>query len=226
MANIAKRQYEFLRFCLVGAVNTGVDFMVFTVLNFWSVPLLMAQFMSYTCGVLNSFLMNRTWTFRRSGQSAGQFIRFLALNLLTLTITYGFLVWFHNHLEWPMLVSKLVATGASLGINFAGSRLWVFAKLINAEDNDRAARVAVVGPTVVENLMGDSNADIIGKNIKINNVIFQVVGVTVSQGFSGPMNNDDMIYVPLTTAQMRLIGNKYLCKFGSNRCRLLGIYWH
>jgi len=123
---MSKRTTEFMRFCLVGAVNTGVDFTVFTVLSNMGALLLVAQCVSYTCGVLNSFLLNRTWTFRGRGQSYGQLIRFLALNLGTLTITYGLLVYFHNHLAWPLLVCKLFATGASLGINYVGSRLWIF----------------------------------------------------------------------------------------------------
>lgn len=126
---MSKRFLEFMRFCLVGAVNTGVDFTVFTVLSNMGVLLLVAQCVSYTCGVLNSFLLNRTWTFRRHGQSTGQLIRFLALNLGTLTITYGLLVYFHNSLAWPLLVCKLLATGASLGINYIGSRLWIFSPI-------------------------------------------------------------------------------------------------
>ena len=126
---MSKQSTEFMRFCLVGAVNTGVDFAVFTVLSSMGVLMLVAQCVSYTCGVLNSFLMNRTWTFRGHGQSTGQMIRFLALNLGTLTITYGMLVYFHNSLAWPLLICKLLAMGASLGINYAGSRLWIFSPI-------------------------------------------------------------------------------------------------
>ena len=126
MSNRSKPSLEFMRFCLVGTVNTGVDFTVFIVLSNMGVLLLVAQCVSYTCGIFNSFLLNRTWTFRERGQSLGQMIRFLVLNLCTLTITYGLLVYFHDHLAWPLLVCKLLATGASLVINYAGSRLWIF----------------------------------------------------------------------------------------------------
>ena len=129
---MSKRSLEFLRFCLVGAVNTGVDFTVFAVLSNMGVLLLVAQCVSYTCGVLNSFLLNRAWTFRACRQSPRQLIRFLALNLCTLTLTYGLLVYFHDHLAWPLLVCKLFATVASLGINYAGSRLWIFSSVSSA----------------------------------------------------------------------------------------------
>ncbi len=81
-------------------------------------------------------------------------------------------------------------------------------RFLTQQDVDGLARVAVVGPTVVQNLLGDSQANIIGKIIKLNNVPFQVIGVTASQGSSGFMNNDDMIFAPITTVQGRLIGKK------------------
>jgi Predicted membrane protein len=123
---MAKRPLEFLKFSLVGAVNTGVDFLVFTVLTNLGALMLIAQCISYTCGVLNSFLLNRAWTFRGRVQSSRSFFRFTVLNLGTLSVTYGLLVYFHDHLVWPILVSKLLATGVSLVINFTGSRLLVF----------------------------------------------------------------------------------------------------
>lgn len=83
-------------------------------------------------------------------------------------------------------------------------------RFLTKEDVDSYARVAIVGPTVVQNLMGDSNASIVGKTIKLSNIPFLVVGETASQGSSGMTNNDDVIYIPITTAQDRLIGNKYL----------------
>ncbi|MCB8815791.1 ABC transporter permease [Desulfosporosinus shakirovi] len=81
-------------------------------------------------------------------------------------------------------------------------------RYITEQDVNSSARVAVLGPTVVENLMGDVNADIIGKNIKINNVPFQVIGVTTATGSTGMSSSDDMITAPITTIQARLIGKK------------------
>ncbi|MEL1133831.1 ABC transporter permease [Desulfitobacterium sp. THU1] len=60
----------------------------------------------------------------------------------------------------------------------------------------------------MENLMGDANGEIIGKNIKLNNVPYKVIGVTVSQGSSGMTNNDDMIFAPISSVQSRLVGSK------------------
>lgn len=81
-------------------------------------------------------------------------------------------------------------------------------RYLTKEDVSSSARVAVLGPTVVENLMGDVNGNIIGKTIKINNVPFQVIGVTTATGSTGFQSSDDMITAPITTVQARLIGKK------------------
>ncbi|MGC7869913.1 ABC transporter permease [Desulfosporosinus sp. FKB] len=81
-------------------------------------------------------------------------------------------------------------------------------RFITTDDVDKAARVAVLGPTVVTDLFGDANASVIGKVIKINNVPFQVIGVTTSTGSTGFMSSDDMITAPISTIQQRLLGKK------------------
>ncbi|MDR3600960.1 MAG: GtrA family protein, partial [Desulfosporosinus sp.] len=86
--------------------------------------------LSYTCGGLNSFLLNKKWTFKQGGgHTSGQLPKFLLLNLLTMMITYCLLVGIYNYLAWPLIVCKLVVTGASLVINYIGSRLWIFSSI-------------------------------------------------------------------------------------------------
>jgi len=83
-------------------------------------------------------------------------------------------------------------------------------RFITKADVDSNARVAILGPTVVTNLTGDPSTDLIGKTIKINNVPFQVIGVTMATGSTGFMSSDNMILAPITTVQERLIGKKNL----------------
>jgi len=71
------------------------------------------------------------------------------------------------------------------------------------------AKVAVLGPTTRDDLFG-VDADSIGKVIRIKNVEFKVVGVTKAKGGSGFGSQDDMIFIPLTTAQKFLSGDNYL----------------
>lgn len=77
------------------------------------------------------------------------------------------------------------------------------------QDVDTRARFAVIGNTVSENLFGEISP--IGQMIRINKAPFKVIGVLKSKGQSaGGMDQDDMVLVPLTTAQERLLGITYL----------------
>jgi putative ABC transport system permease protein len=80
---------------------------------------------------------------------------------------------------------------------------------ISDNDNTSLAKVAVIGPTVVTDLFGDG-ANPIGQSIRINGKSLTVVGVTQSKGGSGFLNQDDIIFIPLSTAQKQLFGANYL----------------
>lgn len=82
-------------------------------------------------------------------------------------------------------------------------------RFITAQDIASLGKVAVLGPTVVETLFG-TGAEAVGQTIRVNGMPFKVVGVTVSKGGTGFMNQDDIIYVPLTTAQKQLFGISYV----------------
>lgn len=66
-------------------------------------------------------------------------------------------------------------------------------------------RVAVIGKTVADSIFPDG--DSIGKIMRINKAPFQIIGVLKSKGQSGMgQDQDDIVYIPLTTAQNRMMG--------------------
>ena len=76
-----------------------------------------------------------------------------------------------------------------------------------AED-DSAAQVVILGSNVTANLFNQD--DPLGKMIRVGNLNFQVVGVYNSQGFSGGGTADDSLYMPLNTAQKKMLGIDYI----------------
>jgi len=77
-------------------------------------------------------------------------------------------------------------------------------------DSDSAADVAVIGSSVRQNLFGAT--DPLGQTIRIKNLPFKVVGVLTSKGQSAAMgqDQDDVIFVPITTLQRKLTGETWL----------------
>ncbi|OGL53880.1 hypothetical protein A3K55_01685 [Candidatus Shapirobacteria bacterium RBG_13_44_7] len=82
-------------------------------------------------------------------------------------------------------------------------------RFISQSDNDSLTRVAVIGPQVATDLFGEGS-DPVNQTIRINRQSFTVIGVTVAKGGTGFNNQDDIIYVPLSTAQKQLFGQNYL----------------
>lgn len=80
----------------------------------------------------------------------------------------------------------------------------VVGRFFTEEEDQQRARVTVIGNTVKKELFGTKSA--IGEMIKVNKVIFQVIGVLPEKGASGWRDQDDIVIIPLLTGMYRLMG--------------------
>ncbi len=86
---------------------------------------------------------------------------------------------------------------------------------ITQADLDTAARVALVGRTVVENLF-EPGEEPVGSTIRIKNVPFRVIGVLAPKGQSAQgSDQDDIIFIPFTTAERKVLGTQFLGSVGA-----------
>ena len=82
-------------------------------------------------------------------------------------------------------------------------------RFITEKNVQNRERVAVVGSTIVKNLFG--NEDPVGKDIRVKNIPFKIIGVLESKGNSSMgEDQDDVVYIPYTTAMERVQGVDYL----------------
>lgn len=119
---------QFVIFSLVGLVNTAVHFCVFVVLfRAFDVPLLLASALGYCAGIANSYVMNRSWTFRvKGGASTAEFLRFAAVNIVSLLVNLLVLHFLTRSMNLMPEISQAAAILASLIVNFAGNKWWAF----------------------------------------------------------------------------------------------------
>lgn len=83
------------------------------------------------------------------------------------------------------------------------------------QDVDAAARVALLGQTVVENLF-DAGEEPVGTVIRIKNVPFRVIGVLAPKGQSAQgSDQDDIIFIPFSTAERKVFGTQFLGSVGA-----------
>ncbi len=83
-------------------------------------------------------------------------------------------------------------------------------EMFTDDDIRTAAKVCVIGKTIVDNLFPDGS-DPIGKVIRCNKIPLRVVGVLKSKGYNSMgMDQDDVVLAPYTTVMKRLLAQTYL----------------
>ena len=83
-------------------------------------------------------------------------------------------------------------------------------EMFTDQDVARAAKVCVVGQTIVDNLFLNGE-DPLGKTIRFGKIPFKIIGVLTSKGYNSMgMDQDDLILAPYTTVQKRILAITYL----------------
>ena len=82
-------------------------------------------------------------------------------------------------------------------------------QMYTAADESARRRVVVLGANVPEMLDAEPE-NLIGRNVQVRSISFEVVGVMASKGGQGWRNPDDFIWIPLATAQFRVTGNEFV----------------
>lgn len=132
---------QFLRFAVVGVLNTGIDFAILNILSYLTnitdgariIPL---KGIAFLAANVNSYFINKHWTFKdKSGsQGAKQFSVYLSVSIIGALLNIGAVFLITTYIP-PMFgmsdklwlnVANLIATGISLVWNFIGYKLIVF----------------------------------------------------------------------------------------------------
>jgi len=148
--------YKFIRFGIVGILNTFIDWAIFSLL-FYFTPLgsntmygkYIANTISFSIAVANSYILNKNWTFKEKGKAeTAQIVKFITVNIVSLLISLLMLYLasdiFRLDIAYPfkllgfelsadsyiklnvMLIKFIIVTPFVLLVNFIGNRLFVF----------------------------------------------------------------------------------------------------
>jgi putative flippase GtrA len=121
---MSKVKKELKRFLLAGLSAVGTDSVAYYVLlNFLSLDI--AKAISFLCGTIVAFIINKFWTFEKHEKSYKEVITFILLYSATLganVLTNMFVLEKTN----LVFLAFLVATGVSTVLNFIGQKWWVF----------------------------------------------------------------------------------------------------
>lgn len=135
---------QFSKFIIVGGVNTGIDFLILNILIYVTGitaggELFVLNSLSFSIAVVNSYFMNKRWTFQdktQTEQEPVKFSQFFAVSIVGIIINGLVLTGITTSVSpifglsavlWAN-IAKLMATGISLIWNFIGYKFFVFKK--------------------------------------------------------------------------------------------------
>jgi len=123
------------RFSIVGIANTLIDFLIFSLFNgLIGLNYIASQIIGYSFGVVNSFVLNKKWTFsmtnsnKKTGHELFQFIVVNLISLIITLITMNFLI---KNLNINVYVAKIIVTFVAQITNFLAYKMWVFHGIVN-----------------------------------------------------------------------------------------------
>jgi putative ABC transport system permease protein len=108
-----------------------------------------------------------------------------------------------------------VTGGTSKYLEIRNNKLAV-GRMFNDAEVAGIRRVAVVGSAVIDNLGLQTPEALLGENVRIGGLQFEVIGVLQSKGQAGGFgqNPDDFVLIPISTAQFRVMGSDRLSNIG------------
>jgi putative flippase GtrA len=123
-----KTGLQLLKFGLVGGVNTFVHYVIFVFLfRIVGAEMMVSSAIGYLAGLVNSFFLNRKWTFKVEGKNQRQeFVKFFCVNILSLALNLLLLKILVSVFVILPEIAQLLAIFASLVVNFAGNKWWTF----------------------------------------------------------------------------------------------------
>lgn len=127
---IAQRPFikQFIKFGLVGVMNTMIDYTIYAALFYVvHVHYLLANIISFSVAVSNSYILNRRWTFRSDHPAwRTEAAKFIVVNIIGLGLSEILLFLQVDHLHISKLLAKLFAIVVVLFWNYVGTRFWAF----------------------------------------------------------------------------------------------------
>lgn len=122
------RKKEFIKFSIVGVSNTLITLISYNILISLGINYIISNIVGYAFGTINGFIWNKKWVFKSNKQSSILFVKFIIVNLITLSFSTMGLLILVNNLNSNKVVAQIMATFITLTINYTLNKLWTFSQ--------------------------------------------------------------------------------------------------
>ncbi|MEN8078673.1 GtrA family protein [Clostridioides difficile] len=121
--------FRFIKFGLVGVLNTLINWILFILLNNFGIYYIISNVIAYSISTLNSYLWNSKWVFKYSGDNVKETsVKFIVLNIIGLTLNTIILYLLVDIVGLNKLIALVITTGIVMILNYFINKLWVFKK--------------------------------------------------------------------------------------------------
>ncbi len=121
---------QFIKFSLVGILNTLIDFLIYFALTrvfpWFLENYLLANAIAFIVAATNSFYLNKRWTFNNKAKATFQYIKFLAVSVFTLALVEISLYFLVTQLGIFDIYAKIIVLILSVISNFFLNKFLVF----------------------------------------------------------------------------------------------------
>jgi len=135
-----KTALQFLRYGVVGALSNGLMFLVYLAVTALGLGPKLAATLVYGLGVLQTFHLNRSWSFGAPRRQDQAFLKYAVAYGLGYLVNIGLLAWFVDRLGFPhQLVQGTIIVSLAVAF-FVLQKFWIFP---GARDEQLPARIRV-----------------------------------------------------------------------------------
>lgn len=121
--------FRFIKFGLVGILNTLINWILFIILNSLGLYYIISNIIAYSISTLNSYLWNSKLVFKYSGDNLKETsLKFIILNIIGLTLNTIILYLLLDIVGLRKLIALVITTGIVMILNYFINKLWVFKK--------------------------------------------------------------------------------------------------
>lgn len=122
---------RFFKFGITGILNTIVDFLTYTAcIEILKVTPELSQICAYTVATINSYIINKNWTFRKSKESTKynktEILKFALINTISMVLSALGIYLFYNKLGINEYLAKIPVACITILINYFGNKIFVF----------------------------------------------------------------------------------------------------
>lgn len=116
-----------MKFCIVGVFNVGITLAVYYILVWIGCSPYLANTIGYFAGLVNAYIWNLRWVFRKSGENSKMIaIRFFCVYLFSYFLSQGVIYLCVDVIRIGKMIAPVASTAVTTPVNFLANKYWTF----------------------------------------------------------------------------------------------------